>query len=74
MVCTEAAPDQNNGTGTAVIEAAQDNPIQHTEDTVADPTMTHHTGHKANHPHTASHQVTTLRTPVDYIHAHPTEH
>ena len=30
MTCTEAAPDHHNGTGT---EAAQDSPIQHTEDT-----------------------------------------
>ena len=44
-----------NGTGTTTIKAAQDDPIQHTEDTVTDPTMTHHTGHTINHPHTAAH-------------------
>ena len=37
MTYTEAAPDHNNETGTAAIEAAQDDCIQHTEDTVADP-------------------------------------
>ena len=62
ITCTEAAPDCNKGTGTATIKAAQDVPIQHTEATVAEPAMTHHTGHTADHPHTATHQVTTLRT------------
>ena len=74
MTCTEATPDHNNEAGTATIEAAQDNPIKPTADTVADPAMTHHTGHTANHPHTAVHQVTTLRTIVDHIHAYPTNH
>ena len=41
MTCTAAAPDCNKGEGTATIETAQDNPIQHTEDTVTDPAMTH---------------------------------
>ena len=27
MTCTEVVPDHNNGTGTATIEAAQDDPI-----------------------------------------------
>ena len=71
MTCTEAAPDHNNGIGTAALEAAQDNPIQHTEHTVADSAVTHHTGHSINHPHTTAHEVTTLRTAVDHIHAHP---
>ena len=61
MTCTEAAPYHNNGTGSAAIEAAQDDPIQHTEDTVAGPTITHHIGHTANPPHTAAHQASTLR-------------
>ena len=43
MTCTEATPDHNNGTGTATIEAAQDNPIQHTRDTVTGHAMTLHT-------------------------------
>ena len=34
MSCPEAAPDHNNGTGTATMEAAQDDPIQYTKDTV----------------------------------------
>ena len=70
MTCTEAAPDHNNRTGTAAIEAAQDNnPIWHTEDTVTDPAMTHHTGHTANHPHITAHQVTTHRIAVDHLHS-----
>ena len=73
MTCTEFAPDHGNGMGTATIEAAQDDPIQHTEDTATDPTMTHYTCHTANHPHTAAHQDTTLRTTVDHIHVHPTD-
>ena len=73
MTCTEAAPDHNNGTGTAAIEAAQDDPIQHTKDTVTDPTVTHHTSHTANPPHTAAHQATTLRIAVDHIHDLPTD-
>ena len=41
MTCIEAAPDHNKGIGTAAIEAAQDNPIQHTGDTVTGHAMTH---------------------------------
>ena len=67
MTYTEAAPDHENGTGTA----AQNDPIQHTKDTVADPTKTHHTGHTINHAHTTAHQVTALRTTVDHIHTQP---
>ena len=74
MTYTETAPDHNNGTGTAIIEAAQDDPIPLTADTGTDPIMTHHTGHSANHPHTTAPQVTTLRTTVDHIHGHPTDH
>ena len=74
VTCTEAAPDHNNGTDTASIEVAQDHPTQHTEDTVADPTMTHHTGHTVNHPHTKAHQVTALRNAVDHIQIDPTDH
>ena len=40
--CTEATPDHNNGTGTSAIETAQDDPIQHTEDTVTGPTIKGH--------------------------------
>ena len=43
MTCTEAALDHNKGMGTATIEAAQGDPIQHTKTTVTEPTMTHHT-------------------------------
>ena len=73
MTCTEATPEHNNRMGTATIGAAQDNPIQHTKDTVTDPTVTHHIGHTINHPHTAAHWVTTIRTTVDHIHTHPTD-
>ena len=65
MTCTEDAPNCNNGT-------AQDDPIQHSEDTATGPTMTHNTGHTANPLHTTVHQVTALRIVVDYIHDHPT--
>ena len=74
MTCTEAALDHDKGMGTATIEAAQDNPIQHTNDTVTDLAMTHHTGHTANHPHTTANQATTLRTTVHHIDIHPTDH
>ena len=72
MTCTEAAPDCNKGMGTDNIEAAQGDPIQHTEATVTEPTMTCLTGHTADHPHTTAHQVTTRRTAIDHVHAHPT--
>ena len=72
MTCTEAAPDHNNETGTVTIETAQGNPIQHTEDTVTGPAMTHHTGHTANPPHTAAQQATALRITVGYTHDHLT--
>ena len=72
--CTEASPDHNNRKGSATIEAAQDNPIQHTEDTVAGPTVTLHTGHTANPPHTTAHEATALSMIADHIHAHPTDH
>ena len=74
MTCTEATPDCNKGTGTAAIEAAQDNPIQHFKATVTETTMKHHTSHTTDHPHTTAHQVTTLRTTVDHIHVHPIDH
>ena len=54
MTCTEAAPECNNGTGTATMEAAQDDPIQHTRDTVAGYPMTHHTSHTTNPTHHSS--------------------
>ena len=60
--------------GTATTEAAQDDPIQHSEAKVTEPTMTHHTSHTADHPYTAAHQFTTLRTAVDHIHVHPIDH
>ena len=74
MTCTEATSDHNNGTGTGTIEAAQDDPIQPNKDTVTDSTVTHHTGHTANYPHTTAQQVTALRTAVNHIHAHATDH
>ena len=74
MTCTEAVPDCNKGTGTAAIDEAQDDPLQHTEATVTKPAMTHHTGHTADHPHTTAHQAITLRTAVDHIHVHPIDH
>ena len=61
MTCIEVAPDHNNGTGSATIEAAQDNSIQHTKDTVAGPAMTLHTSHTTNPTQTAAHQATTLK-------------
>ena len=73
MTCTEAAPDHNKGMGTDDIEAAHVDPIQHTKATATEPTVTHHTGHTADNPHTAAHQVTTLRTTVGQGHVHPTD-
>ena len=74
MTCTEVAPDCNKGMGTATIEAGQGIPIQYTEATVTEPTLTYHTSHTADHPHIAAHQVTPLRTAVDHVHTHPTDH
>ena len=74
MTCTEAAPDHNNGTGSATIEATQDNSIQYTKDIVTGSTMTHHTDQTANHPHTTACQATTLRITADHIHAYPMNH
>ena len=67
-----ATPDYSQGTGTAAMEAAQANHIQHTKDTVAAPAMTQPTGHTTDLAPTTAHQVT-LRTTVDHIHAHPTD-
>ena len=72
--CTEAALDHNKGMGTATIEAAQGDPIQHTQATVTEPAMTHHTNHTTDHSITAAHLVTILRATVGHIHAHPTNH
>ena len=74
MTYTEAAPDCNKGMGTAAKEAAQGYPIQYSEAKFAEPNVTHHTDHTADHPHTAAHQVTILRTVVYQIHAYPTNH
>ena len=43
MTYTETTPDCNKGMDTATIEAVQGDPTQHTEATVAEPTVTHHT-------------------------------
>ena len=59
--------------GTDTIEAAQGNPIQHTEAMATEPTMRHHTGHTADNPHTTAHQITTVRTALGHIHIHPTD-
>ena len=67
MTCTEAVPHHNNGTGTGAIEAVQDDPIQHTGNTVTGHAMIHHTSHTTNPPHATAHQATTLRTTVDHI-------
>ena len=72
MTCTEATLNHNNGTGTASIEAAQDNPIQHTRDTVTGHAVTHHTSYTAKPSHTTAHQTTALRITVDHIHDFPT--
>ena len=45
MTCTEAIPDCNKGMGIATIEAAQGDPIQHTDATVTGPAMTPHWPH-----------------------------
>ena len=74
MICTEATPNHNNGTGTATIEAAQDDPTQYTEDTAKGPTATHHTCHTAIPQHTLAHQATALRIAVDHTHNHLTNH
>ena len=74
MTYTGAIPDHNKGTGTTTIEPAQDDLIQHTENTVTEPTMTHHTGHTVDHPHTTATQDTTLRTTADHTHIHPIDH
>ena len=74
VTCTDATLDHSNGTGTTTIESAQDDPIQHTEDTAAAPTMTLHTSHTTNPPHTTAHQVITLRITVDCTHNHLTNH
>ena len=71
MACTEATPDHNKGMGTDTIEANQGSPIPHTEVTATEPTVTYHTSHTADNPHTAAHQVTTLWTAVGCIHSHP---
>ena len=60
--------------GKAAEEAAQGDPIQHTEATVTEPTMTGLNDCTADHPDTAAHLVTTIRTAEDHIHAHPTNH
>ena len=73
MTHTEATPDHTKGMGTDAIEAVQGDPIQHTEATGAEPTMTHHTGHTTDNPHTTAHMVTALRTAVGHIHIHPTD-
>ena len=44
VTCTKAAPDHSKGMGATAVEATQGDPIQHTEATVTEPAMTHHTG------------------------------
>ena len=73
MTCIEAAPDHNTRTCTAILEAAQDDPIQHIKDTVTGLAMIQHTCHTANPPHTTVHQATTHRTAADHTCDHPTD-
>ena len=73
ITCTDPIPDHNNGTGTAAIEAAQDDPIQHTGNTGTGYALIHHMGDTANPPHTTAHQATPLRITVDHIHDLPTD-
>ena len=74
VTCAEPAPNHNNGMGTAAIESPEGNPVQHTKAAAAEPIGTHHTDHITDHPLTATHQVTALRTTVDHIHTHHTDH
>ena len=64
VTCVEAAHNHNNGTGTATVEAAQDDPIQHTKDTATGSAVMHHTCHTTNPLHTAACQATILRITV----------
>ena len=73
MTSTEVAPDHNPGMGTATIEAAQGDPIQHIEDTVVGLTVIHPSSYTTDLPPTTVHQVTALRTAVDHFHTHPTD-
>ena len=74
MTCTEAAPDQNSGSGTTTIDTAQDDPIQHAGDTVAGHAMTQHTSYTTNPPCITVHQATALRIEVDCTQDHLTDH
>ena len=73
MAGTETPPDHNKGMGTDAIEAAQGDPIQHTEATATEPTMTHCTSHTTDDLPTTAHLVTTLRTAVGHNDIHPTD-
>ena len=74
MTCTEATLDCNKGMGTAVIEAAQGDPMQHSKATVTEPIMMHHTSHITDYPHTTAHLVNALRTAVDHVHVQSADH
>ena len=72
MTHTEATPGHDIGIITVTPGVAHDTYAPHTETTVIDPTMIHHTYLTTDHPHIEVFQLTTPESVVDHIHIHPT--
>ena len=73
MIHIEAALGHNTGTDAITTGAAHDDPSQPTEDTARDLTMTHCTGHIADHPNIKALQVINPEIEVGHIPNHPTD-
>ena len=67
----EATPDHNTGIDTTTTEAAHDDLVQPTEDTVTDLTVTPCTSHMADHPHIAALWVINPEIVIGHTHNHP---
>ena len=73
MICIEATLDPRTNIDAATTEVAHDDFAQTTEGTATYPTVTHHTGHIADHPYIAVLCVINPEITVDHTEDHPTD-
>ena len=73
MIHIETALDHNTRIDAATTEAAHNNLTQPTGDTATGLSITHHTGHIADHPHIPALWVINPKITVGHTHDHPTD-
>ena len=72
-ICIETTLDQHIRINAVTTEAPSSGLTQPTEDTATDLTVTHCTGHIADHPHIAALGVIDPKIAVSHTHYHPTD-